>query len=107
MSVLEVVEEEAIRRNVTVTGVRLRLGPLSGVIKEALEGAFELAREQSPLKDCQLIIEDVPLVAACPKCGVDRAVESVQNIVCSVCGTPTPNIVSGRELEVVGLEVED
>jgi hydrogenase nickel incorporation protein HypA/HybF len=106
MSVLEIVEEESIRRDVTVTGVRLRLGPLSGVIKEALQSAFEQARESTELKNCRLSIEDAPLIANCPTCGVARPVESVQHIVCSVCGTPTPDIVSGREMEVVGLEVQ-
>ena len=33
MSVLEVVEEEAERRGVTVSAVRLKVGPLAGVIK--------------------------------------------------------------------------
>ncbi|HSU68518.1 MAG TPA: hydrogenase maturation nickel metallochaperone HypA, partial [Tepidisphaeraceae bacterium] len=107
MSLLDVAGEEAERRNVRVTAIHLRLGPLSGVIREALLSAYELAREGSPLADSKLIIEDVPLVVYCPTCDANRPAISPQEICCSECGTPTPQVVSGRELEVFALEVID
>jgi hydrogenase nickel incorporation protein HypA/HybF len=107
MSVLEVVEEEAERRGVTVSAVRLKLGPLAGVIKEALLSAYELAREGTSLAQCQLVIEEVPIVAFCTQCNAERSVVSIQHLCCAVCGTPTPKIITGRELEVTALEVSE
>jgi hydrogenase nickel incorporation protein HypA/HybF len=49
----------------------------------------------------------VPLVVRCPRCEQDRVLPSTQSFRCPACGTPTPEIVRGRELELVALEVTD
>ena len=36
----------------------------------------------------------------------ERRPASVQELCCPVCGAPTPQVVRGRELEVVALELE-
>lgn len=108
MSIVEVAAAEAERHGaVQVTAVHLRWGPLSGVVKEALLSAFELAREGSPLERSGLVIEDVPILAYCPQCRSDCSVESIQQLCCRTCGTPTPHVVSGRELEITALEIAD
>jgi hydrogenase nickel incorporation protein HypA/HybF len=107
LSVLEIMEEEAARQNGRVTAVYIKLGPLSGVVKEALISAFDLAKEQSPFPDCTMTIRDVPLVAFCPNCQANREVESIQKLACPICGTVTPEIVSGREMEIVAMEIAD
>jgi hydrogenase nickel incorporation protein HypA/HybF len=107
MSILELASEEAQRRGgVRVTAIRLRLGPLSGVAGDALQSAYDLAREGSSLPAAKLIIEKVPLVAHCPTCSRQRTLSTPQELCCPVCHTPTPDIVSGRDLEVVALEIE-
>jgi hydrogenase nickel incorporation protein HypA/HybF len=106
LSILEIAEEEAERRaGQRVLGIHVRLGPLSGVDPNALRSAYELARETSALPDATLVVEEVPLVAHCPSCAIDRTPPSIAELCCPVCGTPTPQVVSGRELEVVGLEI--
>jgi hydrogenase nickel incorporation protein HypA/HybF len=106
LSILDLAAEEAERRGgVQVHGIHLRLGPLSGVVKEALLSSFDIAREGSPLAQAQLVIEETPLLAHCPTCKATRAVVSVQQLCCAECGTPTPRLQSGRELEVIALEI--
>jgi hydrogenase nickel incorporation protein HypA/HybF len=107
MSILEVAEEEAERCNLQVVAIRLRLGAFAGVVKEALLSSFEMARENSSMPDAELIIEDVPIVVYCPACQKESPAASMQEICCPICGTPTPDLVHGRELEVSGLEVRD
>ncbi len=108
MSVLEIVEEEAERQGTArVTAVHLRIGPLSGVVKEALVSAFELAREGTPFAECKLMIEEVPITAFCATCQTERTVSSVQHICCPVCDTPMPDITTGRELEVKAMEISE
>jgi hydrogenase nickel incorporation protein HypA/HybF len=107
LSILELAEEEAGRCGADrVVGIHLRMGPLSGVVKDALLGAYELAREESTLKEAELIIEEVPILASCPSCQATRAVVSVQQLCCAECGAPTPQVLSGRELELVALEIQ-
>ena len=107
ISLLDLAEEEARRRNVRVLALHLRLGPLSGVIKEALLSAYDMAREGTPMADAELKIEDVPLAAYCPACCKETAPASIGELVCPDCGAPTPQIIRGREMELTALEVED
>jgi hydrogenase nickel incorporation protein HypA/HybF len=107
LSILDLAAEEAERRGGgRVVAVHLRLGPLSGVVKDALRSAYDLAREGTGLEQAELIIEDVPLTAYCQACAAERAPPSAQELCCPVCGTPTPDVLRGRELEVVALEIE-
>jgi hydrogenase nickel incorporation protein HypA/HybF len=107
LSILEIAAEEAERHGGgRVTAIHLKLGPLSGVVKEALLSAYDLAREGSPLGEARLLVEDVPVVAHCPACAGERPVVSIQQLCCSVCGTPTPQVLTGQELEIVALELE-
>ena len=107
MSILDMAAEEAENRGgVRVLGIHLKLGPLSGVVKEVLLSAFGLAQEGDPLAEARLIIEEVPLVVYCPNCQGERAPVSVQELCCVECGTPTAQVVRGRELEVVALEIQ-
>jgi hydrogenase nickel incorporation protein HypA/HybF len=106
MSILELAAEEAEREgNAEVCSIRMRLGPLSGVVKEALLSAFDLAREGTAFAATELVVEDVGLSAYCPSCAVDCEPPSVFDLRCPTCATPTPKIVHGRELEVVALEI--
>ncbi|WP_435011587.1 hydrogenase maturation nickel metallochaperone HypA [Tundrisphaera lichenicola] len=105
LSLLDLVEEEATRRGCRVIAVHLRLGPLSGVIGEALLSAYDLASEGTALEGARLIVEEVPVVVFCPTCDAERAPVSAFERVCSECGTGTPEVIRGHELEVVALEV--
>jgi len=108
LSILDVAAEEArLLGAVRVVAVHLRLGPLAGVARAALVSAFALAREGSPLGDVKLVIEEIPVVAHCATCDAERAVPAALELRCPVCGAPTPEVVSGRELEIRALEVED
>jgi len=106
LSILDLVEEEAERQRGRIVAVHLKLGRLSGVVKDALTSAYEMAREGTPQAGTELVIEDVPLIAHCSVCSLDQPLASVQDLRCPVCGTVTPEIVSGRELEVYALEIE-
>jgi hydrogenase nickel incorporation protein HypA/HybF len=106
MSIVEMAQEEALVRGVQVNAVHLKLGALSGVVKEALLSSYEMACDDTPLRGSRLIIEEVPVVIFCPTCKVRRPLSSVQLFCCAECGTPTSDIVQGKELEVVALEIQ-
>src|SRR5262245_42150791 len=107
LSILQLAAEEVERQGGgNVTAVHLRLGPLSGVVQKALRSAYDLAREGSSLSEAELVIEEVPLVVYCLACSVERTLDTAQQLRCPACGAPTPEVVRGRELEVVALEIE-
>lgn len=106
LNIVDLAQEEAQQRGVQVNAVHLRLGELSGVVKDALLSCYEMASNDTPLQGSQLIIEDVPVVVFCPKCNSNRPLSSIQYFCCSECGSPTSEVIQGRELEVVALEVQ-
>jgi hydrogenase nickel incorporation protein HypA/HybF len=105
MSIVDLVEEEMAVRGVEVEAVHLKVGLLSGVVKDALLTSYEMACMQTPLEGSRLVIEEVPILVDCPNCKVRRPVLSVQWFRCSECGTPTAEVVEGKELIVTALEL--
>jgi hydrogenase nickel incorporation protein HypA/HybF len=107
MSIVELAAEEAERRGVQVEVVHLKLGALSGVVKEALLSCYEMVCQDTALQGSHLVVEDVPVVIFCSRCQAERTLHSVQLFCCSECGTPSAEIVHGKELEVVALEIKE
>jgi hydrogenase nickel incorporation protein HypA/HybF len=106
LSIIDEVGDESDARGLhDVEVVHLRVGVFSGVDRDALLFAWELACEGTPLEGSRLDIETVPLVIHCAACGRDRTPPSVYQLCCPECETPSETIVTGRELEVVSLEV--
>ncbi len=107
MSIVELAEEEAERRGVQIEAVHLKLGALSGVVKEALFSCYEMVCENSPLQGSRLIVEDVAVVIFCSKCRQQRTLNSIQLFCCPECGAASSEVVHGKELEVVALEIKE
>jgi hydrogenase nickel incorporation protein HypA/HybF len=108
VSIVDLACEELSRLGaVRVDAVHVRVGPLSGVVRDALLFSFDAATAGTSLQGARLEIEDVPVTVWCVACGAERALASLAHRRCPVCDTLTPDIVRGEELEVVGLEVVD
>jgi len=108
MSIIEGATEEARRHgDVMVNAVHLKLGALSGVSKDALLFSYALACEGTALEGSRLVIEEIPVMAFCPSCEIERAPASIQWLTCPVCGAPTPQVAQGREIEIAALEITE
>ncbi len=106
LSIVERAEEEVARQGGgRVSAVYLKLGPLSGVVKEALLFSYELACEGTALEGSSLEIEEIPLRIHCAHCRAETAPVSVQRLECSVCGGAAARVTRGSELEVAALEL--
>jgi hydrogenase nickel incorporation protein HypA/HybF len=107
MNIVDMAQEEAERRDVMIDAVHLELGPLSGVVAEALLFSYEIACSGTRLEGSRLVIEEVPIEVYCPSCKQQRILPSMQWFCCPECGTPTADVIHGRELVVTALEVRD
>ena len=107
MSIVDLATEEAaVRGNPQVLAVHLRLGSLSGVAKEALLSCYEMACASTSLEGSPLLIEEVPAEVFCPECRGRRQISSLQSMCCPECGKPCSEVIQGKELELVALEIE-
>ncbi len=107
MSMIEMASEEAARRGgARINALHLKLGPLSGVVKEALLFSWEVACEGTPLAGSRLVIDETSVTVYCSNCRAERTLVSIQRFFCPDCDAPTPEVIKGRELEVVALEIQ-
>jgi len=108
MGIVDATLDEAERRGgLRVSAVHLRLGALSGVVKDALMFSYEVACQDTALQGSRLVVEDVPVAVFCPQCHERRTLDSIQSFACPECGAPTRDILQGKELEVFALEVQE
>lgn len=107
LSLLDLALEAAARYpDARVVAVHAKVGQLSGVLVEALQSAYELGRQGTPLEDAHLVVEVVPIRGYCSRCQGEREALSAQNVRCRDCTEPLARILQGREIELSALEIE-
>jgi hydrogenase nickel incorporation protein HypA/HybF len=91
---------------VRLEAVHVRVGPLSGVVEDALRFSFHLAAEGTEAAGARLEIESEEVAVWCAECRARRPLADWKRR-CPVCLAPAPRLVSGDALELVALEVTD
>ncbi len=89
-----------------VRAVHLRLGRMSTVVPDNLRFSFGVLAKDSELRDARLEIEEVPVRARCRACGEGFEVGE-PCFLCGKCGSPDLEILSGNELVIDALDVEE
>jgi len=86
--------------------VNLQIGKLSAVVPTSLTFCFEIAAKDTPLEGAELNIDEVPVKAKCNKCDAQWTItDPVFN--CVKCDSGDIDIISGRELDIVSLEIAE
>lgn len=105
-SVLDIAFSEAEKHSAQkINCIKLRIGELSGVVRESIEFAFEVLRQGTPAETASLEIESVALEAVCRTCGPAKSVAGDLTLICGTCGNGL-EIVSGREMKVEYIDLE-
>ncbi|CAA9378405.1 MAG: [NiFe] hydrogenase nickel incorporation protein HypA [uncultured Nocardioidaceae bacterium] len=102
-SVVDMVVERTAGRRVTC--VRLEVGRLSGVVADALRFCFDLATADTSLEGAELAIDETVGRATCRTCGDEFEVNDL--ILLCPCGSADVHILTGRELRVASVEMEE
>lgn len=89
---------------VPLRGLKVRVGPLSGVVVEALRFAFEALSPGTPAEGARLDVAETRPEFRCPDCGLlyETPVGSYR---CPECGSASGELVAGNELELESIEV--
>jgi len=105
--IVEIVEQHvAVERRPDVRTVTVAVGDYSGVVPEALTFSFEVVAADAGIEEARLEIRRVPVVLRCPGCG--HEVEQEPPLpACPGCGGKRLEMVSGSELQVLEVELED
>ena len=97
----EAAEHSGVKR---VQALYVKLGALSGVVKEALEFSFDVVIQGTLLEGAKLVIEEVPVKVFCPNCQEAQILPEPFPMRCPVCETKTGQVIEGREMELYALE---
>ncbi len=105
-SVIEIAEAKAREGNArSIQTIKIRLGEFTTIVRESLEFAFEVARQETLAENARLEIESVPMVVRCVECGLVNDPVREVCLICPQCGLPL-EVVSGEELQVEYIEVD-
>jgi hydrogenase nickel incorporation protein HypA/HybF len=85
--------------------VRVVAGQLHQLVPDSLTFAYELLTRDTPAAGSQLDLRMPPLLAQCPGCGWNGAIEPPV-FLCEACGAGV-EITGGDELFVEALEIDD
>lgn len=104
--VRELIEEAAAREGFArVMSVRVEIGQLSGVEREAFEFCFDLAMRGSLAEGARLEVVATPGSGQCVACGKATALAAVYDP-CQHCGGFPVGVTGGTAMRVIDLEVE-
>jgi hydrogenase nickel incorporation protein HypA/HybF len=89
----------------SVVMVKVALGVLSGVEREALRFAFPLVTEGTLLSKARLEIESIPLDVSCQSCNSKNiSLETV--FTCPTCGSTKVEVGGGRDILIKSMELD-
>ena len=105
-SLMSQVETIALERNASsVTSIVIGMGPLSGVEAQLLKNAYPIASAGTVAEHAELVIEYLPVRVKCGQCGTES--EALPNkLVCTQCGDWRTTLISGDELMLMSVELE-
>ena len=106
-SIVETVEENLPSENSRAIKVYLKIAKMSGVVKDALLFSFDIASQDTRVEGATLEIEELPVVIFCEKCNKNTELGNPPIFRCENCGELTGNLVQGKEMEIVSIEIED
>jgi hydrogenase nickel incorporation protein HypA/HybF len=93
-------------RSARVERVNLKIGKLSAVVPDSLRFCFDIASKDTPLAGAELAIEETPVVARCKDCDARWSIAEPV-FACRACNSGALEILSGRELDIVSIEIAE
>jgi len=106
-NILEIVKQSVPEQQAAaVRRVRIRVGKLSGVVPDSLDFCFSVILSETKMQQAGLAIEQVPTTSRCKDCLHQFQVEDWA-FTCPSCKSANLELISGKELEVVEIELEE
>lgn len=106
-SIIKTVLEEAERRKLGyIKKIAVRIGALTDIVPDALQFGFDAASADTELRQTILEINTIPVAGECKSCG--KKFEVREHIfVCPACQSFNIETISGDELDIEYIEVDD
>jgi hydrogenase nickel incorporation protein HypA/HybF len=103
---------EAVYQNVpaseiiNVKQVVVKAGQFSGIVSDSLKFSFKAITANTELENAELEIIEIPFLIKCGSCGKTTTNEFGM-MICEECGSAGTEIISGTELEISEVKIEE
>jgi hydrogenase nickel incorporation protein HypA/HybF len=98
--------EESKARNARVKGVKLRIGRISGLEPNSVAFFLEVLTKGTSMEGLKVESEIVDPLLACNACHKEFTVDDIV-FICPHCGSVDCRTLSGGDLEIVTISLED
>jgi hydrogenase nickel incorporation protein HypA/HybF len=106
-SIIDIVQQSVPQDELAdVRIVRVKVGTFSGVVADSLDFCFSAISAETPLAEAHLEFEHIPFVVECRQCR-KKFENDIGFVVCPECGGVDTAVLSGRELQVTEIELEN
>jgi hydrogenase nickel incorporation protein HypA/HybF len=106
-SILDCVQAEARRHpGARITKVGVKIGELAGVDVDSLQFGFEAIVKDTDWEGLVLAVDSIPRVQRCPKCSREFRMTDYDPQ-CPQCGEFATLCISGEELDIAYMEVDE
>jgi hydrogenase nickel incorporation protein HypA/HybF len=106
-NILQIVQQSVPEdQSADVRMIRIRVGQLSGVVPDSLDFCFSAMVNDTNLQRAKLEIEQIPITSECRECR-HRFQMSEMDFSCPACNSSNLELISGRELEIIEIELAD
>lgn len=89
-----------------VKTIRVKIGKLSNILPESLLFCFNASIEGTELMDAKLEMKSIPVTIHCSGCGKTLELEDYSST-CLTCGSSNIKVLSGDELQLEEIELND
>lgn len=104
--IINIVKSSLPDKNTKVKSVKLKVGKISGVLTDSLIFCFDSIITQTELEGASLEIEEVPIKIKCTECEKESILQE-PIFQCPKCGSFNVLLISGKELSITEIEIED
>jgi hydrogenase nickel incorporation protein HypA/HybF len=104
-NILKIVNEELENNNgEEVNQIHLAVGALSGIVVESLRFALDVSRNETLLKNTEILIDEIPANVQCRSCNHEFTAEDYY-VICPHCQGIELDFLSGRELLIKSIVI--
>lgn len=91
-----------------VTSVRLAVGEMHDLVDSYVYKYYERFTKGTPLEGSKLVMRKIPIIYKCRRCVNEISFTNFSfagaDTTCTSCGSTETDLISGRELQIEGLE---
>ena len=106
LSIIEIANDHCARAGYKrVDTIEVNIGSASGVLPAALQMAFDIVKLDTPAREAELMIIEIPIGGTCNDCGDSFETDEMYLLNCPGCSGKSFVFTKGRELDVKEIEV--